>query len=224
MRQLPGPTCLAFSMLAVGSLWQPGCTTAPAIAVNSAVDPAGRVPPDLAVEVTVVPGGRVEGRVRIEERPAKLVLLPDGSLHGACDRVPPDGTRPARVRRLGREQMADVWSALESAGFADAALADTRAGVRAVEANPNDARGAHEVLVTVEVQADGARFAFVRRFSPGSDGEPAIRRIVRTLAALAWMSDEPLAEGAELPTRYDLGPDPYARYAPATPSAGGSGR
>lgn len=186
----------------------PGCTSAPSIAVNAPVDPAGRLPADLAIEITVAPGARVESRVRVEERPARFVLLPDGSLHGATDRLPPEGVRPARVRRLAREQMVDVWTVLESAGFSNGALSDTQASVQGQQPRPA------EVLVTLEVQADGARFGFVRRFDPQSEGEQAIRRVVRTIASLAWASDEPLAESAELPTRYDLGADPYARFAP----------
>ena len=46
--------------------------------------------------------------------------------------------------------------------------------------------------------------------------EEAMRRVVRSIASLAWASDEALAESAELPTRYDAGPDPYARFAPRT--------
>ena len=185
-----------------------GCASSPSIAVNAPVDPAGRLPADLAIEIAVSPGARIDNRVRVEERPARFVLLPDGSLHGATDLLPPDGVRPARVRRLAREQMADVWSALESAGFSNGSLADTQASVAGREP------GANEVVISLEVQADGARFGFVRRFDPQGEGEQAIRRVVRTIAALAWASDEPLAESAELPTRYDLGPDPYARFAP----------
>ena len=185
-----------------------GCSSPAIISVNAPVDPAGVMPSDLSLEVVVTPGARVEDRVRIEERPARFVLLPDGSLHGEADRIPPEGVRPARIRRLSREQMADVWSALESAGFSQPLLADARAA--APDAEPL----ADEVLVSLEVHADGARFGFLRRYRPGSDSERAIRQFVRTVAALAWASDEALAESAELPTRYDLGPDPYARFAP----------
>jgi hypothetical protein len=69
------------------------------------------------------------------------------------------------------------------------------------------------VLATLEVHADGERYVFVRRYQPGGDDQPAMRRMVRSIASLAWSSDEALAETAELPLRYDLGSDPYARFA-----------
>lgn len=176
---------------------------------QSAQDPVGRVPPDLWVEVDVTPGRTVVDRARVEERRTRFVLLPDGSLHGETDRVPEDPVRPARVRKLSREQMADVWGVLASSGFTDATLADTRGNVRLIEP------AANEILATLEVHADGERFAFVRRYTPGGEDEAALRRTIRAIASLGWASDEALAETAEIPLRYDLGPDPYARFAPA---------
>jgi hypothetical protein len=169
-------------------------------------DPVGRVPADLWLEIDVSPGRGVEDRAKVEERAARFVLLPDGALHGESDRVPHDGLRPARVRRLSREQMVDVWTALASAGFTDAAFADTRGNVKLMEP------GVGEVLATLELHADGDRFCFVRRYKPGGDEEQAMRRVIRSIASLAWSSDEALAETAELPLRYDLGSDPYARF------------
>jgi hypothetical protein len=72
---------------------------------------------------------------------------------------------------------------------------------------------AGEILATLEVHADGERFAFVRRYTPGGEDQPALRRAIRAIASLGWASDEALAETAELPLRYDLGADPYARFA-----------
>jgi hypothetical protein len=109
--------------------------------------------------------------------------------------------------------MADIWGLLASAGFTDSALADTRGNVKLLEP------AAGEILATLEVHADGERFAFVRRYAPGGEDQPALRRAIRAIASLGWASDEALAESAELPLRYDLGPDPYARFAPAAGQA-----
>jgi hypothetical protein len=115
--------------------------------------------------------------------------------------------------------MVDVWTALRASGFASAEFADTLGNPKLVEPT------AGEVLATLEVHAAGERFAFVRRYTPGGDDQPAMRRIVRSIASLAWSSDEALAESAELPVRYDLGADPYGRFArpgaaaPAVPAA-----
>jgi hypothetical protein len=192
-----------------------GCASnarAPSAAV--AADPVGEVPEDLSVEVRVVPGRLVGEQARVEERPARFVLLPDGTLHGEVDRVPAPGRRPARVRRLGREQMADVWTALRSAGFADPSLAEQRGNPALLTPAPG------EVLATLEVEAGGERAVFVRRYAPGEDVDSAIRLAIRTIAALAWARAAARAETLELPQRHDLGPDPYARFArPATAGA-----
>ncbi|RLS92662.1 MAG: hypothetical protein DWI12_10785 [Planctomycetota bacterium] len=191
-----------------------GCATTPPPATASVSDPAGRVPADLAIEINVTPGRGVGERAKVEERAARFIVFPDGSLHGESDRVPPEGLRPARVRRLAREQMVDVWLTLSAAGFVDPALADTRGNVQLIEPS------AGEVLATLMVHADGKRFGFVRFYKPGGDDEQAIRSVIRSIASLAWSSDEALAETAELPIRHDLGPDPYARFtAPLTTPA-----
>ena len=217
----------AATVLLLSAALPSGCASAPRsdeapvaadAVVRDAADPVGRVPTDLWLEIDVSPGRGVDARAKIEERAARFVLLPDGALHGEADRVPHDGLRPARVRRLSREQMVDVWTTLRASGFANAEFADTLGNPKLVEPN------AGEVLATLEVHAAGERFAFVRRYTPGGDDQPAMRRMVRSIASLAWSSDEALAESAELPLRYDLGADPYGRFtrpgaaAPATPA------
>jgi hypothetical protein len=209
----------AFVALAILSAALIGCASASKSDSGGtapiASDPAGTVPTDLWLELRVVPGSAVEDRVKIEERPARFVVLPDGSLHGEADRVPPDGIRPARIRRLAREQMADVWSTLTSLGFAEKSLSDVSGTPRLVE----PARD--EIVVTAEVHANGERLVFVRRYKPDSNDELAMRKLVRSIASLAWASDEALAESAELPLRYDLGPDPYARFTQPKAQSGG---
>jgi hypothetical protein len=200
----------AIAALALAPIGPSGCASTQR---SAAEDPIGRVPGDLWIEVDVSPGRTVSDRAKVEERRARFVLLPDGSLHGESDRVPEDRMRPARVRKLSREQMADIWGLLASAGFTDSALADTRGNVKLLEP------AAGEILATLEVHADGERFAFVRRYAPGGEDQPALRRAIRAIASLGWASDEALAESAELPLRYDLGPDPYARFAPAAGQA-----
>jgi hypothetical protein len=199
-----GPACAAAALVLFGGFALGGCAST---ARTQAVDPVGAVPGDLWIEVVVTPGRGVVDRARVEERPARFVLLPDGSMHGETDVLPEERVRPARVRRLAREQLSEVWSMLRSAGFTNAGFADVDGNVRLLEPQ------AGEVLATLEIHADGERFAFARRYMPGSDDQAAMRRVVRSIASLGWASDEALAESAELPLRYDLGADPYARFA-----------
>jgi hypothetical protein len=209
-----GSLAVVAAAIAVATLVPVGLTGCASPArTTGAEDPIGRVPADLWVEVDVSPGRTVSDRAKVEERRARFVLLPDGSLHGETDRVPEDRLRPARVRKLSREQMADLWGILASSGFTDPTLADTRTNVKLLEPT------AGEILATLEVHADGERFAFVRRYTPGGEDQPALRRAIRAIASLGWASDEALAETAELPLRYDLGADPYARFAPASEPA-----
>lgn len=213
------PTCatrLGAVLLAGFVGFAPACTSAPAPAKAAPVDRAAGAPSDLSLEIVVTPGRGVEERAKIEERPARFVLLADGSLMGEADRLPSGVVRPARVRRLSREQMTDVWSVLVAAGFSDAKFVDTHGNVRLLKPQ------AGEVLATLELYANGERLCFARHYKPGDESELAMRRVVRSLASLAWASDEALADSAELPVRYDLGADPYARFAPraaAVPAA-----
>jgi hypothetical protein len=213
-------TILGFAALAACVAVCAGCASTDAErgpATSPAVDPIASAPSDLWLEIRTSPGRGVVDRPKVEERATRFVLLPDGSLHGETDRVPETGARPARLRRLSRDQMGDVWSLLVSAGFAEPALADTRGDPSLIEA------GAGEVLATLEVHAEGERYAFVRRYTAGGEQEKALRGVIRAVASLGWASDEAFAEFAELPLRYDLGADPYARFARPAADAGDAG-
>lgn len=176
--------------------------------VNAPIDPAGNAPEDLWVEIAVAPGRGIEGRARVEERPARFVLLPGGELFGATDALPPRGQRPARVRRLTREQVNGLWSTLSAAGFTNRSLSDGAGNAALLVPE------AGEIMTTIEIHAADDRFVFVRRYRPGEQQERSVRGVVRAFALAAWASDEGLAESAEMPTRYEVGVDPYARFAP----------
>ena len=206
MPSLPSPRAALAAVLAVFPLLFEGCQTAPARPTQAVADPAGEVPADLSLELWVRLGFGVGERARIEERDVRLVLLADGTLCAATERMPPEGTRPARVRRLSREQMAELWSVLRASGFATRSTAEARGNVALLEP------GNGEVLATLELHANGERLAYARRYRPEDEREAAMRALVRSVASLAWASDEALVESAEIPTRYDLGADPYARF------------
>lgn len=206
----PSPRAALAAVLAVFPLVSWGCQSAPARPTQAVPDPVGEVPADLSLDLWVRLGFGVGERARIEERNVRLVLLADGTLCAATERMPPDGTRPARVRRLSREQMSELWSALRASGFAGRSTAEARGNVALLEP------GNGEVLATVELHANGERLAYASRYRPDDEREAAMRKLVRSVASVAWASDEALVESAELPTRYDLGSDPYARFVPRT--------
>lgn len=169
-----------------------------------ATDPLGALPQDFAIELAVEVGRGVDVSPRAEERAAVYVLLADGSLHAEAEIAPLKGKRPARVRRLSREQESDLWRLVVDGGFGSASTSDSLGNVW------TETPSAGTILVKVRVSANGQRWCFLRQYTPATEDERAVRRLTRALASLAWMSDEPLAETAEFPMRYDLGADPYA--------------
>ncbi len=173
-------------------------------AAAAAVDPLGTLPSDFSIELAVEVGRGVEVSPRAEERAAAYILLPDGSLHAEAEIAKLKGKRPARVRRLSREQESDLWRLVVDGGFGSSANSDSRGNVW------TETPSAGSILVKVRIAANGERWCFLRQYAPATDDERALRRLTRALARLAWMSDEPLAETAEFPVRYDLGADPYA--------------
>ncbi len=208
MPSLPPSRAALAAVLPLLPLLFAGCQSTPSRAQQVVSDPAGHVPDDLSIDLSVRIGFGVGEHARIEERNVRLVLLADGTLCAATERVPSDGTRPPRVRRLAREQMTELWSVLVASGFASDASSEARGNVALLEP------AAGEVLATLELHANGERLTYARRYRPEDEREQAMRAVVRAVASLAWASDEALVESAELPTRYDLGADPYARFAP----------
>jgi hypothetical protein len=200
-------------LLLVGLLAVPlalgGCAAQPA--TRRAQDPVlGSLPADLTIDVTILPGTGLGALSAAHLARSKYILFPDGSVHGDEGASMGVLVRPARVRVLTREEMADVWFIARETGFADLDAADFD-GNPALLAPSRD-----EVLTILSVTADGRSRTFVRRSAP-ADVDASTRRMVRTLAALAFASDEPGFDRVIMPLRYDLGPDPYRRFLPPEP-------
>lgn len=200
-------------LLLVGLLAAPvalgGCAAPPATPL--AEDPAlGALPVDLAIDVTILPGQGVGAFSEAHRVRAKYILFPDGSLHGDEGASMGVLVRPALARVLTREEMADVWFVARETGFAELDAAE-------FDGNPAFLSPARDELLTIlTVTAEGRTRTFVRRSAP-ADVDASTRRMVRTLAALAFASDEPGFDRVIMPLRYDLGPDPYRRFLPPEP-------
>lgn len=164
----------------------------------------GTVPPDFSLDVTVLLGPGAPDLPSVQDRAAKYVVLPDGSLH--CDASPfiDISTRPGRTRWLYQEQVQSLWALCGQLGFLDASDANG-------PPNPDLLRAARgERLAILTIRARGETWTFVRR-APGNDPlDPAAARVIRSLAILGWVPD--LRPDELLPERYDFGPDPYAAY------------
>ncbi len=212
---------LLLVLLLAGVGFASGCASSPPAVENAnaalSADPLGALPRDFSMELEVEIGRGVEVSGRVEERPGVYVLLADGSLHAETEVAPPKGKRPARVRRLSQEQESDLWRIVMDGGFGSHTQSDSLGNVWM------ETPSAGTILVKVRISANGKRWCFLRQYAPSTEEERGVRRLTRALASLAWASDEPLAETAEFPVRYDLGPDPYAALKSAAPARAGVG-
>ena len=113
---------------------------------------------------------------------------------------------PPRTRTLDRRQVAEVWSLANQLGFADRAAADPPLDLGRID----PPRGG--IVYVMVFTGNGERWTFVRAAGADEAPDPASVDFTRRLAELAWASDEALPRAMVIPRRYDLGPDPYARY------------
>jgi hypothetical protein len=196
-------TCLGAS-LAVLAAAAGGCASnAPSPeATPEAV--SERVPTDLTVDVTVLVGRGTPEALVVESQQAKYIVEPDGTLQADAGPFIDISTRPGRSRVLAQDQLAYVWSVLRQTGFARAADANGPANPDLLRVNPK------ERLAIITVRAQGRTWNFVRRATGDEPLDPAAARVIRALAALAWIPDRRPSD--LLPERYDYGPDPYAVY------------
>ena len=118
--------------------------------------------------------------------------------------MPPVNWLPPRVRIVGPADFAGVWAMIVEEGMAGPQAGDPPVNLTKIR---TPATGVRYVIVVV---GDGHRRLFVIGDDPVED-DPAVR-LVRRLAALAWVPDDPHPPLATVPLRYDLGADPYARY------------
>jgi hypothetical protein len=84
----------------------------------------GRFPADFALDVTVLLGPGAPELLAVQDRQAKYILLPDGSLHADASPFVGMETRPGRTRWLYEDQVQFVWSICGQVGFLDAAAAN----------------------------------------------------------------------------------------------------
>ena len=200
----------------------------------------GMPPEDGIIAAAVVVGSDLGHRIQqepsawpVQVRPARAVILSDGSLR--ADVGPSLGVddRPGVTRHLRRRQMVALWQRMDELGFAEA-------GSGNFDRNPNLlVPGPNEVIQILELRRNGRDWIVVDRFSVAEDAaegtggaegtlagqDPRMKAAIRSIAALAWASDAPPDDTIRFPERYDFGPDPWARYRTAgssiEPSGGG---
>jgi hypothetical protein len=186
-----------------------GCGAGPA-----RTDVADVAPGDLIIEATVLTGRGAERLDRVERRQGRYILFPDGGLHADVGRTVDVEVRPGLTRRLERQQVAALWLVARETGLASPGNGEPAANDALVTAQPG------EVVHIITFIGENRSWRFVR-MAPGlGEQDPATTRLIRELAALAWVPDDPSAPLRPAVVRYDFGPDPYAMYrAPATSRA-----
>ncbi|MCP3906273.1 MAG: hypothetical protein GY715_21835 [Planctomycetes bacterium] len=187
----------------IGLVGAAGCASAERVEA----EPAGPViaPADFSLDATILRGRDADAATEVARRPGRYVLFPDGSLHAAAWEGVGPTDLPPRSRTLSREQVDDLWRAATALGLTDPARGTDPTNLAMIEP-PRD--GMTSLLV---FSARGRRW-LVRHDDPGPDD--AAIRVVRRLAQLGWVSEHPDPQVFIIPRRYDLGPDPYARFLP----------
>ena len=181
-----------------------GCATAPP-AANA--DPLAAAPEDFSLDLTILVGRGVTEEARVApNRPMRIVLFADGSLHAEFDRGMNANTVPGYVRTLSRGQMATLWTELRQLGFAEPAAADPNVNFATV------APGRNDIVTLLALTGDESRWIFTRSRSSDGEAEGAFRTLTDRLAALAWAPPALTGRRMIQPERYDFGPDPYERY------------
>ena len=227
----PASTPTILRGLLLGLVLGMGAGMAPVGCATSTRD-RGMPPEDGVIAAAVVVGSDLGHRIQqdpgawpVQVRPARAVILADGSLR--ADVGPSLGVddRPGVARHLRHRQLTTLWKRLDELGFADP-------GAGNFDRNPNLlVPGPSEVIQILELRRNGRDWIVVDRFSVPSEAEEGsggsegtlsgqdarMKAAIRSIAALAWASDSPPDDTVRFPERYDFGPDPWARFRPDEP-------
>ena len=170
-------------------------------------------PTDFSVDVSVIAGRNAAGQTGVHRRTGRFILMADGGLHSDVGKSMQPNVRPAQTRQLDTAQVEAVWRLCQSLGLADPA--DGQPPINDMLLRPGDG----EIVTVATLTGGEERWQFIWRNGFKESTAPAAEQLVRELAALSWMTDEP-PSSAMAPIRYEFGPDPYERYrtAPETPA------
>jgi hypothetical protein len=194
------------------------------------VDPAdvAALPDDFTLDVSVAAGRKVGTQHGAHLQPMRYVVTPDGALRSGDASISAGSSvdsLPGVIRMLNRQQMESLWALVREAGLADPSRREPPTNL-ALFAAPDD-----QTIYLAQIQASEVNWS-VRGPAPitlaAADHstadhsteptesiasvDPTLTALVKRLAALAWVSDEPAGAQRPPPVRYDFGPDPYARY------------
>ena len=189
------------SLLSVAS----GCASSQQASAPTGVAPDA-APADFQIDLTVLSGDPDEGNRPADERTARYVLYPGGDLYHAASPDLTAADMPGFVQTLDAATMQLVWEAAARPVFESREDRPPIGNVELVDKQNG------QLTHIVSIVAGGERALFGLTRSVDAPADPAIQRLTRTLAMLAFASDRPDESVLRIPRRYDFGPDPYARY------------
>jgi len=174
------------------------------------------VPPDFALDVSVWCGADVPERPEAHLRPGRFIMFADGSLHYGVDVISRDARargedhggldwRPGRTRDVRHQDLVDLWALVERLGYGD-----PEGGTAPINPRLLDPPDAETIRYVITCVARRHRRMFVQDAGAALTHDPVA--LVRRLAALAWVTDQPMSNTYIAPIRYDFGPDPYERF------------
>ncbi len=157
-------------------------------------------PDDFSVDLMVRP----PGDDKTKPQKGRFALFPDGSF--VWGDVP--GRLGTSRRMLSRRQVVAVWSLIGEIGFGDPDVAPAMFNIRLLEPGPG------QTIYAAIISGGGRRWTHVRRVNAGEELEESMGRLVDELVGLAQRVGPMEASDAsrQVPTWYEFGPDPYARY------------
>lgn len=182
-----------------------------------ATDPLAVAPPDFQIDVLVLAGPLHAPGERVDQRPMRVTISPDGSLHAAIDPDVSARTVPQRIRTLDRPTLAGLWTTAGTLGLLDPDLEAPPVHPATVEV------GLDELVAVVSIRAEGRHRSIIERAGGPGSLDRDLTAFIRQLADLAWASDRVRDAVRVIPRRYDLGDDPYRRFREPAAAAAGAG-
>jgi len=179
-----------------------GCSSGPVFTA----DPRDPAPPDFSLEAVILVGKDVPKRSEAHLAPGRFLLFSDGALHYEQAGEMHEPRRSGYRRTLDHGQIAGLWSHLVQSGLAEPVNADEMINFNLVTPPTNG------VVYLMAETGGGNRWVFTRSALQGESTDPALTEVIKHLAELAWVNGLGDEDTPMRARRYDLGPDPYARY------------
>lgn len=180
-------------------------------------DLAAVAPRDFEVDVLILTGTLRDPGDRVDERPMRISISPDGSVHATLDQNVSGWTVPPRIRTIDRPAMAAIWADVRTIGLLDESADAPPIHPPGIQPEPD------ELVALITVVADGRHRAVLERVGGPQRLTGDLSDFIRRLADLAWATDRPDMGIRYIPRRYDLGDDPHERYRRPVAGPGATG-